>query len=198
MITRLKGVLHSKTPPHVVLDVGGVGYELDCPMSTFYDLPETGREVVLLTHLQIKEDAHTLYGFLTENERALFRNLLKITGIGAKTALAVLSGCSPEEFAKLIQTSDIIALTKIPGVGKKTAERMLVELKDKLAGASTALLTKGAPVPHDPSSEALVALISLGYKPAEVQTLLKKVQAPGLSAEELIRKALQAAFKPRG
>ena len=197
MITRLKGVLHSKTPPHVVLDVAGVGYELDCPMSTFYDLPETGREVVLLTHLQIKEDAHTLYGFLTENERALFRNLLKITGIGSKTALAVLSGCSPDEFARLVQTSDIIALTRIPGVGKKTAERMLVELKDKLGAGGLTPQLKGTPVPHDPNSEALVALISLGYKPAEVQALLKKVEAPGLSAEELIRKALQAAFKPR-
>jgi holliday junction DNA helicase RuvA len=194
VIARLRGVLISKQPPHLVIDVGGVGYELDCPMSTFYDLPETGKELCLLTHLQVKEDAHTLYGFASENERTLFRTLLKVTGIGAKTALAVLSGASPEDFARLIQTGDLTALTRIPGVGKKTAERMLVELKDKLGTASSVLRVKGAAVIADPAAEASVALTSLGYKPQEVQSLLKKVEAPGLSAEELIRRALQAAF----
>jgi holliday junction DNA helicase RuvA len=195
MIARLAGRLLSKQPPHVLLDVNGVGYELDCPMSTIYELPSIGQELVLLTHLQIKEDAHTLYGFGSENERALFRNLLKITGIGAKTALAVLSGTSPDEFARLIQTGDITALTRIPGVGKKTAERMLVELKDKLAPVSGHVSIKGQAVPNDPMTEATVALTALGYKPNEVQMLLKKVEAPGLSAEALIRGALQAAFK---
>jgi holliday junction DNA helicase RuvA len=198
MIARLKGLLLTKQPPLLLIDVGGVGYEVDAPMSTFYDLPEVGREVTLLTHLQIKEDAHSLFGFLTDNERQLFRTLLKISGIGAKTALAVLSGASADEFARLIQTADISALTRIPGVGKKTAERMVVELKDKLGGFSASThvgLRTGTPVPADPLSEANVALISLGYKPQEVQMLLKKIDTEGLSAEELIRKALQAALK---
>ena len=131
MIGRLRGTLLQKQPPHLLLDVGGVGYEIDAPMSTFYDLPELGKEVVLHTHLSIKEDAHTLYGFINESDRALFRTLLKITGVGAKMALSVLSGASAEEFSRLIQHGDVAALTRIPGVGKKTAERMVLELKDK-------------------------------------------------------------------
>jgi holliday junction DNA helicase RuvA len=197
MISRLRGILLQKQPPHLLLDVGGVGYELDAPMSTFYDLPEVGKEVVLHTHLSIKEDAHSLYGFGTESDRALFRTLLKITGVGAKTALAVLSGASADEFAGLIQRADIIALTRIPGVGKKTAERMIVELKDKLGGfnsAGTAIGRLGVPVAHDPITEASIALTALGYKPNEVQALLKKIDTKDLSAEALIRRALQAAL----
>ena len=154
--------------------------------------------MVLHTHLAIKEDAHSLYGFGTESDRALFRTLLKITGVGAKLALAVLSGASVTEFTRLIQTADVTALTRIPGVGKKTAERMIVELKDKLGSFSSAgviLGTKGTAVATDPLSEATVALGALGYKPIEVQALLKKVDATGLSAEELIRRALQAALR---
>jgi holliday junction DNA helicase RuvA len=198
MIGRLRGTLLVKQPPQLLIEVAGVGYELEAPMSTFYDLPDVGREVMLHTHLQIKEDAHSLYGFLSDSERGMFRTLLKISGIGAKTALAVLSGASADEFARLIQTGDITALTRIPGIGKKTAERMIVELKDKLGGFVGTGLSgfKGTtPVPADPLSEATVALISLGYKPNEVQILLKKIDTEGLPAEELIRKALQAALK---
>ena len=198
MIGRLRGILLQKQPPHLLVDVQGVAYEVDAPMSTFYDLPEVGKEVVLHTHLAIKEDAHSLYGFGTESDRALFRTLLKITGVGAKMALAVLSGASVAEFTRLIQTADVVSLTRIPGVGKKTAERMIVELKDKLgsfSGAGVTALRAGAAVAVDPLSEATVALASLGYKPIEVQALLKKVDATGLSAEELIRRALQAALR---
>ncbi len=198
MIGRLRGILLQKQPPHLLVDVQGVAYEVDAPMSTFYDLPEVGKEVVLHTHLAIKEDAHSLYGFGTESDRALFRTLLKITGVGAKLALAVLSGASVAEFTRLIQTADVVALTRIPGVGKKTAERMIVELKDKLgsfSGTGVIALRAGAAVATDPLTEATVALGSLGYKPIEVQALLKKVDAAGLSAEELIRRALQAALR---
>ena len=198
MIGRIRGILLQKQPPHLLVDVQGVAYEVDAPMSTFYDLPEVGKEVVLHTHLAIKEDAHSLYGFGTESDRALFRTLLKITGVGAKLALAVLSGASVAEFTRLIQTADVISLTRIPGVGKKTAERMIVELKDKLgsfSGAGVIVGRVGGVVPTDPLTEATVALGALGYKPIEVQALLKKVDAPGLSAEELIRRALQAALR---
>jgi holliday junction DNA helicase RuvA len=198
MIGRLRGILLLKQPPHLLLDVAGVAYEIDAPMSTFYDLPEVGKEVTLHTHLSIKEDAHSLYGFGEESDRALFRTLLKISGVGAKTALAVLSGASADEFARLIQTADITALTRIPGVGKKTAERMIVELKDKLGSLSigAARGIRGAiPIANDPIAEASIALAALGYKPVEVSALLKRIEEPGLSAEELIRKALQAALK---
>ncbi len=198
MIGRLRGILLQKQPPHLLVDVQGVAYEVDAPMSTFYDLPEVGKEIVLHTHLSIKEDAHSLYGFGTESDRALFRTLLKITGVGAKLALAVLSGASVAEFTRLIQTADVVSLTRIPGVGKKTAERMIVELKDKLgsfSGAGLIASRAAGPVASDPLTEATVALGALGYKPIEVQALLKKVDATGLSAEELIRRALQAALR---
>ncbi len=198
MIGRLRGILLQKQPPHLLVDVQGVAYEVDAPMSTFYDLPEVGKEIVLHTHLSIKEDAHSLYGFGTESDRALFRTLLKITGVGAKLALAVLSGASVAEFTRLIQTADVVSLTRIPGVGKKTAERMIVELKDKLgsfSGTGVIVGRLGAAVATDPLTEATIALAALGYKPIEVQALLKKVDATGLSAEELIRRALQAALR---
>ena len=133
MIGRLKGILVHKQPPWLVVDVNGVGYELEAPMSTFYDLPEIGREVALFTHYAQKEDSVSLYGFLREGERRLFRDVQKVTGIGAKIALAVLSGVSVDEFARLVQTGDVTALTRIPGIGKKTAERMVVELRDRAA-----------------------------------------------------------------
>ena len=196
MISRLRGILLAKAPPLLLLEVAGVGYSVEAPMSTFYELPELGKEVILHTHVQIKEDAHALFGFALESERSLFRTLLKITGVGSKTALAVLSGASVNDFARLIQSADITALTRIPGVGKKTAERMIVELRDKLTSTGTALPGIGAKaVPTDPLSEAAVALASLGYKPQEVQSLLKMVDEPGLTAEALIRKALQAALR---
>ncbi|PWK88643.1 Holliday junction branch migration protein RuvA [Fulvimonas soli] len=197
MIGRLRGILVSKQPPWLLVDVGGVGYELEAPMSTIYDLPPTGKEVTLLTHYAVKEDSAALYGFLHEAERALFRNLQKVSGIGAKIALAVLSGVSVDHFARLVQAGDVAALTKIPGIGKKTAERIVVELRDRVEGPGGASLP-GAPAaagaPLDPAGEATVALQQLGYKPAEVARLVQKVAADGDSAEAIIRKALRAAL----
>ncbi len=198
MIGRLKGLLVYKAPPALMVDVGGVGYELSAPMSTFYDLPEVGREVTLFTHYAVKEDGVALYGFFTEAERRLFREVQKVTGVGAKIALAVLSGASVDDFARLVQTGDLTALCRIPGIGKKTAERMVVELRDRAADFATggvAVLTgKAGPVPADPVSEASVALTQLGYRPVEVQRMLKQAE-PGDSAEDIIRKALKSALR---
>lgn len=194
MIGRLKGTLVSKQPPWLVVDVGGVGYELEAPMSTVFDLPETGREVALFTHYAVKEDTVALYGFLREAERTLFRAVQKVSGIGAKIALAVLSGVSTDEFARLVQAGDIAALTRIPGIGKKTAERIVVELRDRV-DAIAVLPGAGAPVPRDAQSEALVALQQLGYKPAEASRLAKEAAVDGDSAEAIIRKALKAALR---
>lgn len=198
MIGRLKGLLVYKAPPALMVDVGGVGYELSAPMSTFYDLPEVGREVTLFTHYAVKEDGVALYGFLTEAERRLFREVQKVTGVGAKIALAVLSGASVDDFARLVQTGDITALTRIPGIGKKTAERMVVELRDRAAdfasGGIAVITGKGGAVPADPVSEASVALTQLGYKPVEIQRMLKQA-APGDSAEQIIRKALTSVLR---
>ncbi len=196
MIGRLRGTLISKQPPSLLVEIGGVGYEVEAPMSTIYDLPGLGKEVILLIHHAVKEDSDTLYGFLHESERTLFRNLLKVSGIGAKIALAVLSGVSTDHFARLVQAGDVVALTKIPGIGKKTAERIVVELRDRLDGMSGvpggAMPASGAPL--DAAGEATVALQQLGYKPAEVSRLVQKVAAEGDSAEAIIRKALRAAL----
>ena len=196
MIGRLKGALVHKQPPWLMIDVGGVGYELEAPMSTFYDLPETGREVVLFTHHAVKEDSVALYGFMREIERRLFRDVQKVTGIGAKIALAILSGASVDDFARLVQTGDVVALTRIPGIGKKTAERIVVELRDRAAdftGGPASIVGKGG-VPNDPVAEASVALQQLGYKPAEITRMLKE-GAAGDSAEDIIRKALKSMLR---
>ena len=197
MIGRLKGVLVHKQPPWLVVDVAGVGYELEAPMSTFYDLPEVGREVSLFTHYAQKEDAVNLYGFLREGERRLFRDVQKVSGIGARIALAVLSGVSVDEFARLVQTQDVSALTRIPGIGKKTAERMVLELRDRAAdlGGTGAVLPMAGDAPRDPLGEAVIALQQLGYKPAEADRMAKKAAAEGDSAEAIIRKALQSALR---
>lgn len=196
MIGRLKGILVAKQPPWIMVDVGGVGYELEAPMSTIYDLPELGREVVLSTHYAVKEDSVALYGFLTEAERSLFRGVQKVSGIGAKIALAILSGVSADDFARFVQTGDVAALTRIPGIGKKTAERMLLELRDRVDGLVGAPSSSAfGTLPKDPVSEASVALQSLGYKPNEVARLIKEASAPGDTAEEIIRKALKAALR---
>jgi Holliday junction DNA helicase RuvA len=195
VIGRLRGTLVHKQPPWLVIDVGGVGYELEAPMSTFYDLPELGREVTLFTHYAVKEDSVALYGFLREVERRLFRDVQKVTGIGAKIALAILSGASVDEFARLVQVGDVTALTRIPGIGKKTAERIVVELRDRAAdfsGGPVGSVASGAPA--DPATEAGIALQQLGYKPAEVARMLKEA-APGDSAEEIIRKALKSMLR---
>ncbi len=196
MIGRLKGVLVSKHPPWLMVDVNGVGYELEVPMSTFFDLPEVGAEVTLCTHYAVKEDTVALYGFLRETERSLFRTLQKVSGVGAKISLAVLSGASVEEFSRQIQASDIAALTRIPGIGKKTAERMVVELRDRVADfAGGPAVIAGGAIAVDPMTEAGIALQALGYKPAEVARLVRDAGAPGDSAEDIIRKALKAALR---
>ncbi len=195
MIGRLKGILLHKQPPWLVLDVHGVGYELEAPMSTFYDLPEAGKEVSLFTHYAVKEDSVALYGFMRENERRCFRDVQKVSGIGAKIALAILSGSSVDEFARLVQSGDVTALCRIPGIGKKTAERIVVELRDRAAdliGGGGFIGQTG--VPADPVSEASIALQQLGYKPAEISKMVK-VAETGDTAEEIIRKALKSALR---
>jgi len=196
MIGRLRGILISKQPPSLLVEVGGIGYEVEAPMSTIYDLPGLGKEVILLTHHAVKEDSVTLYGFLHESERTLFRNLLKVSGIGAKIALAVLSGVSTDHFARLVHAGDVVALTKIPGIGKKTAERIVVELRDRIDGLSGAASgsMRAAGTPLDAAGEAAVALQQLGYKPVEISRLVQKVAADGDNAEAIIRKALRAAL----
>jgi Holliday junction DNA helicase RuvA len=193
MIGRIRGTLITKRPPWVLVEAGGVGYELEVPMSTLYDLPDTGREVVLLTHYAHKEDTVALYGFLRDDERNLFRDLQKVSGIGARIALAVLSGVSTSEFARLVQAGDVAALTRIPGIGKKTAERIVVELRDRV-GNVPAAPAGAAPVARDPRSEAEAALQQLGYKQVEAARLAAASAAEGDDAETIIRKALRAAL----
>ncbi|MBL8263287.1 MAG: Holliday junction branch migration protein RuvA [Xanthomonadaceae bacterium] len=195
MIGRLKGILVHKQPPWLVVDVHGVGYELEAPMSTFYDLPDVGREVVLFTHYAQKEDSVSLYGFLRDGERRLFRDVQKVSGIGAKIALAVLSGASVDEFARLVQSGDITALTRIPGIGKKTAERMVVELRDRAADFATGTSTPISGMPADAQSEAVIALQQLGYKPAEATRMARDATVAGDDAATIIRKALQSALR---
>ncbi len=197
MIARLAGTLLAKQPPTLVVDVAGVGYEVEAPLSVFYDLPELGKPVVLLTHLQVKEDAHTLYGFATEAERTLFRQLLRISGIGAKLALTILSGTRGDELARHVSEGDTAALTRLPGIGKKTAERIIIELRDKLEPLTgTAAAAPGlAGTAPGAATEAARALESLGYKPQEASRLVRQVAKPDLSAEELIRLALKSTIK---
>ena len=197
MIGRLKGILVHKQPPWIVVDVHGVGYELEAPMSTFYDLPQVGGEVSLFTHHAQKEDSVALYGFLSEAERRLFRDVQKVSGIGARIALAVLSGVSVDAFARLVQAGDVAALTRIPGIGKKTAERMVVELRDRAADFVGASLVSGAggSAQLDPLTEAATALQALGYKPADAQRMAKAAFAQGDTPESIIRKALQSALR---
>jgi holliday junction DNA helicase RuvA len=196
MIGSLRGRIASKTPPHLTVDVGGIGYELEVPLSTFFHLPAVGEEVRLLTHLVVREDAHTLYGFATEEERRLFRSLIKVSGVGPKIALALLSGISVTAFAECVQREDIAALTRVPGVGRKTAERLIVEMRDRLAPLP---VVAGAQAPAaaatSPESEAYGALVALGYRPAEAARLLKAVGPGTHSTEELIRRALQSAAR---
>lgn len=198
MIGRLRGALVYKQPPFLMVDVGGVGYELEAPMSTFYDLPLQGEQLTLFTHLAIRDDAHVLYGFATESERALFRALLKVSGVGAKMALAILSGMSADEFALCVQRDDTAALVRLPGIGKKTAERLIVEMRDRLdriesSGAVT--LPQARPAGgavETPLSDAIGALIALGYKPNDASRMVRSVESEGLSSEEIIRLALRA------
>ncbi len=194
MIGSLRGRITSKVPPQLTVEVGGVGYELEAPMSTFFNLPALGAEVHLLTHLVVREDAHSLYGFASEDERRLFRTLLKVSGVGPKIALALLSGISVEAFSACVQTQDIASLTRVPGIGRKTAERLVVELRDRVgAGAAIAGSVIGAAAAN-PEAEAFGALVALGYRPAEATRLLKAAGPGTHSTEELIRRALQGAL----
>ena len=198
MIGFLKGRLAARTPPHLLVDVNGVGYELEAPMSTFYTLPAAGEPVALFTHLVVREDAHILFGFGTDAERRLFRNLIKVSGVGPKIALGILSGASVEDFLRIIEAEDIAMLTRIPGIGRKTAERVIIEMRDsvqKLSAPSSLgdpLTMAGA---QSPQGEAFSALVALGYKPPEVTKLLRSADEPGLSTTEIIRRALKAAVK---
>lgn len=198
MIGFVRGKLVVKTPPFLTVDVGGVGYDIEAPMSTFYTLPAVGADVRLLTHLVVREDAHILYGFGSQEERTLFRNLLKVSQIGPKIALAILSGVSVEGFATLVKLQDTAALTKIPGVGRKTAERVLLEMKDRLDALAAASITGAMPMtPSSVEGEAWTALVALGYKPAEVTSMLKPLAGQGGTAEDLIRRALQGTVRPQ-
>ena len=198
MISRLAGTLISKQPPLLVIDVNGVGYEVEAPLSVFYDLPETGKPLVILTHLSITDNAHTLYGFASEQERTLFRQLLKISGIGSKLALTILSGATGSELAQFVADRDTAALTRLPGIGKKTAERIIIELRDKLDDlpmASNNLPGRGSSLPGDSVSEAKNALIALGYKAQEANNMARAVAKPKMDTEEIIRLALQSMVK---
>jgi Holliday junction DNA helicase RuvA len=194
VIGSLRGTLVSKRPPWLTLDVGGVGYEIEAPMSTFYRLPDSGREVMLITHLVVREDAHVLYGFFTEAERALFRSLLKISGIGPRIALGVLSGMTVEGFYQCIREQNVASLVKIPGVGQKTAELLLLKMKDRLPES---LETERAAIParSQAEGEAGGALIALGYKPGEVIKMLRDLDGVKLSTEEIIREALRRVHR---
>lgn len=197
MIGFLRGRLVAKHPPQLLLEVGGVGYEVEAPMSTFYELPSTGDEITLHTHLVVREDAHTLFGFGTQRERGLFRELIKVSGVGPRLAVSILSGVTVDEFHRCIEAQDVAALTRVPGIGRKTAERLTVEMKDRLqlvpGGASGGAASAAAARSQSPQDEAFSALVALGYKPAEVTRLLQKVDASVTSTEEMIRHALRAA-----
>ena len=190
MIGRMTGKLVSKHPPQIVVDVHGIGYELDVPMSTLYQLPATGTDVTLLTHLIVREDAHQLYGFFSEGERTLFRRLLKISGVGARTALAVLSGMSVADVKEAVSQQDSGRLTRIPGIGKKTAERLLLELKDKLDITVVAVPAEAAAA----SSDVIDALLALGYNDKEAQFAVKHLES-SVSVTEGIRQALKVLSK---
>jgi len=205
MIARLHGTLIEKLAPHVVVDVNGVGYEADVPLTTYYQLPALGETVTLWTHLSVREDAHQLFGFHDRDALQVFRILIKVSGVGPKLALALLSGMEVDSLRDCIAREDVALLTKVPGVGKKTAERLVIELRDKLGKAdSIRLVKKGAatpalPLAADPASpeeEAESALVALGYKPAEAQRAVKAVAGSHAETAELVRAALKGLMKP--
>lgn len=202
MIGRLQGTLLDKQIPTLLIDVGGVGYEVDIPLSTYYRLPAPGQPVTLHTHFVVREDAQLLYGFAVKEERALFRALIKISGVGPKLALAILSGIEPESFLRCIERDDVVTLTKIPGVGKKTAERVVIEMRDKLkelTGLAARAPSNVVPIqlvePLDAVGEAESALVALGYKPAEATKAVAAVKADHDSAENMLRAALKRMVK---
>jgi len=202
MIGRLTGILLEKQAPHLLIDVNGVAYEVDVPMSTIYQLPDIGEKVQIFTHLVVREDAQLLYGFFTNLERQFFRTLIKVNGVGAKLAITILSGISANEFAETVQQADAVALTKLPGIGKKTAERLIIEMRDRLKewhqdDSDTNLSNFGdiTDRPKDEKRDAETALVALGYKPAEAARMISRVETKDQDSEDIIRNAPKASIK---
>ena len=197
MIGFIRGKLVSKTPPQLVVDVQGVGYEVEAPMTTFYDLPSLGEELKLFTHLVVREDAHILFAFSTESDRMMFRTLIKVNGVGPKLALTILSGQSAEEFHRCIHDNDVQALVRLPGIGKKTAERLIIEMRDRLPDvASATSVVEGVTISASlasPKQEAISALCALGYKPQDASKMVQDISQGDKSCEDIIRLALQGA-----
>jgi Holliday junction DNA helicase RuvA len=205
VIGRLRGIVLEKQPPIVLLELQGVGYEVHMPMTCFYELPEIGQEAIVFTHFVVREDAQLLYGFNDKQERALFKELIKVNGVGPKLALAILSGMSAQQFVSAIEQEAISSLVKLPGIGKKTAERLVVEMKDRFKGLNGDLFNpvsdinlpsvkSQGPSQADIEAEAAAALIALGYKPQEASRMVSKVAKPDSDSETLIRDALRAAL----
>ncbi|MCH4996517.1 Holliday junction branch migration protein RuvA [Pectobacterium carotovorum] len=205
MIGRLRGIILEKQPPQVLIEANGVGYEVHMPMTCFYELPELNQEAVIFTHFVVREDAQLLFGFNDKQERALFRELIKVNGVGPKLALAILSGMSATQFVSAVEREEIGALIKLPGVGKKTAERLVVEMKDRFKGLSGDLFNPVSDIPltspatadsriGEPEAEAAAALVALGYKPQEASRMISKIARPDADCETLIRDALRAAL----
>jgi Holliday junction DNA helicase RuvA len=199
MIGQLRGIILEKQPPQLLLDVHGIAYEIDAPMNTFYRLPDINQEVVLFTHLVIREDAHHLYGFYSREERALFRTLIKVNGVGPRLGLTILSSIEPSEFVRCIVNNDTASLVSLPGIGKKTAERLIIEMRDSLSNWQPAVLpgaeihqaTQKTGASNRSMQDAIAALIALGYKPAEASRAVSKIENTQLSSEEMIRQALR-------
>jgi Holliday junction DNA helicase RuvA len=196
MIGQLRGKILAKQPPQLLIDVNGVGYEIDASMNTFYSLPEVGQEVLLFAHLVVREDAHLLYGFYTQEEKSLFRVLLKVNGVGPRLALTILSSMEPNHFVQNIINNDTTALTRMPGIGKKTAERLVIEMRDKLSGWQSSPSIERSPMMalggrRQTTQDAVAALIALGYKPQQANTEITKIDDGNMSSEELIRSALR-------
>jgi len=197
MIGFIRGVLVDKTPPKILIDVQGIGYEVDAPMSTVFKLPDTGVELTLLTHLVVREDAHTLYGFLSDSERSLFRELIKVNGVGAKMALGVLSAISVDDFARCVQNDDKATLCKVPGIGRKTAERLIIDMRDRIEPLADGVAPDLPGSSPAVSGEAYHALLGLGYKPAEVKKMLKAVPEGMDTTEDILQAALSSAAPER-
>lgn len=200
MIGFLRGKLIQKTPPQLVLDVQGVGYEVEAPMTTFYDLPALGQEVKLHTHLVVREDAHILFGFASETERMLFRTLIKVSGVGPKLALTILSGQSVAEFYRCVDDNDVKALVRLPGVGQKTAERLIIEMRGRLPALNDSALEAGrnqtpATLGNSPKQEAITALCALGYKPPDAARMVQGIAVEDKSCEDIIRLALRGTIR---
>lgn len=204
MIGRLRGIILEKQPPLVLLEASGVGYEVHMPMTCFYELPDAGKETIVFTHFVVREDAQLLFGFNNKQERTLFRELIKVNGVGPKLALAILSGMSAQQFVNAVEREEPAALIKLPGIGKKTAERLVVEMKDRFKGLHGDLFTPAADlvltspgsttIADDAEQEAVAALVALGYKPQEASRMISKIARPDANNETLIREALRAAL----